>query len=411
MIVRIPADAVALSGSLTVPPVAAHLILLVHAGRNDSVAGRGDLLEIARLLESRGDATLTIGLLTPDEDAVDQRAGQFHLNVSFLANRVCLALAWIRCQPALRTLPLAIVATGMAVPGALASAAHHHEVRALVSLNGRADLADRNLECSDPPTLLLVWSDGPHLIDLNRQAAMHLSGLHRLDILHDSDGHTEAAEIASRIANWIDQHSAAGAGTSTAFVPRQEADVIALKNVLVATDFGEPGEAALRYGVELARRFDAVLHVLHVVEDLAARPTALPGALVDVGPLQNALEDSARASLATLLPEPDRSAVHALLRTAVSNSPAQAILEYARDARIDMIIVGTHGHHGLAHFFLGSVAGHVSRAADCPVLTVRAHERDFIQPDAVQLAGKGSAGNAVLPGESSPGGYVRLLLL
>ena len=63
--------------------------------------------------------------------------------------------------------------------------------------------------------------------------------------------------------------------------------MIALENVLVATDFGEPGEAALRYGVELARRFDAVLHVLHVVEDLAARPSALPGALVDVGPLQD----------------------------------------------------------------------------------------------------------------------------
>ena len=172
--------------------------------------------------------------------------------------------------------------------------------------------------------------------------------------------------------------------------------MIALKNVLVATDFGEPGEAALRHGVELARRFDAVLHVLHVVEDVVARPGALPGALVDVAPLQSALEDSARASLATLLPEPDRSAVHARLQIAVSNSPAHAILEYADHARIDMIIVGTHGRHGLARFFLGSVAEHVSRAAACPVLTVRAHERDFIQPDAAQLAGKISVGNAAL---------------
>jgi nucleotide-binding universal stress UspA family protein len=166
----------------------------------------------------------------------------------------------------------------------------------------------------------------------------------------------EAAEVASRITNWIDQHSESAHRVTSSGIPNgRRLAVIALKNVLVATDFGEPGEAALRHGVELARRFDAVLHVLHVVEDVVARPSALPGALVDVAPLQSALEDSARASLATLLPEPDRSAVHARLQIAVSNSPAHAILEYADHARIDMIIVGTHGRHGLARFFLGSV--------------------------------------------------------
>jgi universal stress protein A len=370
------------------------LILLVDAGGNDSTGVRSDLPEVARLLASRGYATLTVGLLTPDEDALDQRAGESHLDVPFLANRVCLSLAWIRCQPALRTLPVSIVATGMAVAGALVSAPHHHEVRALVSLNGRGDLAEGSLEHTKQPTLLLVWSHERHLTDLNRLAAIHLRAPHRLEILPDATRDTQAVEVVSRIANWIDQHSKAlDAGISSAFVQRQETDVIALKNVLVATDFGEPGEAALRYGVELARRFDAVLHVLHVVEELAARPSALPGVLVDSGPLQNALEDSAHASLATLLPEPDRSSVHARLKVAVSNSPAHAVLEYAREARIDMIIVGTHGRHGLAHLFLGSVAEHVSRAAECPVLTVRAHERDFILPDEDQLAGKGSVGN------------------
>jgi universal stress protein A len=164
--------------------------------------------------------------------------------------------------------------------------------------------------------------------------------------------------------------------------------VIALKNILVATDFSEPSDAALRYGAELARRFGAALHVVHVVDDLAAHPGSIPGMPANIGPLQTDLEESARANLATLLPEPDRSSLKARLHVTVSSTPAQAILSYARDEAIDLIIVGTHGRQGLAHFFLGSVAQHVSRAASCPVLTVRAHAREFIQPDALQIANR-----------------------
>ena len=72
------------------------------------------------------------------------------------------------------------------------------------------------------------------------------------------------------------------------------------------------------------------------------------------------------------------------LEIAVSAWPGQAILDYARDARINLLIVGTHGRKGLARLFMGSVAQQVARTAECPVLTVRAHERDFVYPDALQ---------------------------
>jgi len=169
----------------------------------------------------------------------------------------------------------------------------------------------------------------------------------------------------------------------------QEVGVIALKNILVATDFSEPAAAAFRYGSELARRFDASLHVLHVVDDLAGHTGPVPGMPTDVGVLQVNLEQDARANLETLLPEPDRTALDAHLEIAVSAWPGQAILGYARDAEIDLIIVGTHGRTGLARLFLGSVAQLVARSATCPVLTVRAHARDFIHPDALQKVERG----------------------
>jgi nucleotide-binding universal stress UspA family protein len=165
-----------------------------------------------------------------------------------------------------------------------------------------------------------------------------------------------------------------------------EALVIDLNNVLVATDFGEASDAALRYGSELARRFGAALHVLHVAGDLAAYPTPAAGLPLDVGPTQQALEDDARRTLDGLLAEPDRSALRAQLVVLTSARPAQTILGYARDEQIDLIIVGTHGRRGLGYFFLGSVAQQVSRLAQCPVLTVRAHEREFIRPDALQIS-------------------------
>jgi len=49
--------------------------------------------------------------------------------------------------------------------------------------------------------------------------------------------------------------------------------MIAINNILVATDFGEAADSALRYGRELAGRFGATLHVLNVVEDAFPRPS------------------------------------------------------------------------------------------------------------------------------------------
>ena len=57
---------------------------------------------------------------------------------------------------------------------------------------------------------------------------------------------------------------------------------------------------------------------------------------------------------------------------------SQAITEYAKNNAIDLIIVGTHGRGAIQRFLIGSVAERVMHTARCPVLTVRANERDFI---------------------------------
>jgi universal stress protein A len=54
-----------------------------------------------------------------------------------------------------------------------------------------------------------------------------------------------------------------------------------------------------------------------------------------------------------------------------SGTPFQRIVDTARDQKVDLIVMGTHGHTGLAHLFLGSVTEKVVRLAPCPVLVTR----------------------------------------
>jgi len=158
--------------------------------------------------------------------------------------------------------------------------------------------------------------------------------------------------------------------------------MIALKSILVATDFGEASGAALAYGRELARTFGATLHVLHVADDVYVR---LGGdAYMAVLPeLQRDLEVAAQKQLDELLIDNDPVPLPVKSAVLTSSATAAAIVQYARDLDIALIVVGTHGRGALAHLLMGSVAERVVRSASCPVLTVRHPEHDFVMPDAL----------------------------
>ena len=158
--------------------------------------------------------------------------------------------------------------------------------------------------------------------------------------------------------------------------------MIVLKNVLVPTDFSEPSAAALAYGRDLARAYDARLHVLFVEDDVNTR-YAMDSAPVFIPGLQDEIEKAAQTRIADLLTDEDRIQLHARAEVRTSMSPASAIVNYARDLAIDLIVMGTQGRGGMSHVLMGSVAERVVRTAPCPVLTLRHPEREFIAPDAL----------------------------
>jgi nucleotide-binding universal stress UspA family protein len=157
--------------------------------------------------------------------------------------------------------------------------------------------------------------------------------------------------------------------------------MITLKNILVATDFSEPSDAALAYGRALARTFKATLHVLHVVDNLSAVLYGAEAYAIAMPGFQRDVEDAARRQLDELLVDNDPQPLPTRRVLISSTSPAAAIVDYAGLEPIDLIVTGTHGRGGVAHLLMGSVAERVVRTAPCPVLTVRHPEHEFVVPD------------------------------
>ena len=144
--------------------------------------------------------------------------------------------------------------------------------------------------------------------------------------------------------------------------------------ILVPTDFGPASEIALSYGIELARTFDAALHVLHAVVDVVpvSPVTALYGP-EHTGVLVT-MDDDAQARLRQLIASHADAPPNTVKAVVRAINPANAVLEYAAEHGIDFIVMGTHGRSMVAHLLLGSVTETVVRSAACPVLTVRAAE-------------------------------------
>jgi nucleotide-binding universal stress UspA family protein len=158
--------------------------------------------------------------------------------------------------------------------------------------------------------------------------------------------------------------------------------MIRMKKVLVATDFSEPSEAALQYGCELARTFDAMLDVVHVADNVY---TVYGGEsyAVPLPDLQREIEEDVQRQVKALLSGEDKTALRATAVVVTAVGKAEAIVEYAQAHEIDVIVMGTHGRGALGHLFMGSVAERVVRMARCPVLTVHHPRPEFIVPDSL----------------------------
>ena len=156
---------------------------------------------------------------------------------------------------------------------------------------------------------------------------------------------------------------------------------VALKRILVPTDFSDSAAHALDYAIRLSRPYQAeilVVHVFHLQEYLALLSEK---AQVDRGTANEVLEAAKRRAL-EMLEEvlhrfgDEQTVMIPILLFGVAD---EEIVKYSAEREVDLIVMPTHARTGLAHIFLGSTTERVISHAACPVVVVKRDEENLTQ--------------------------------
>jgi predicted phosphoribosyltransferase/predicted alpha/beta-hydrolase family hydrolase len=160
----IPSDSVRLEGELVIPESSRGVVLFAHGSGSSRLSPRNQY--VAQTLQHAGVGTLLFDLLT-DEEAED-RENVF--DIDFLAHRLGDAMRWLRARNDLKACALGYFGASTGAAAALAAAARNRSIRAVVSRDGRPDLALRHLAEVEAATLLIVGGRDYGVIELNEKA-------------------------------------------------------------------------------------------------------------------------------------------------------------------------------------------------------------------------------------------------
>ncbi len=139
-----------------------------------------------------------------------------------------------------------------------------------------------------------------------------------------------------------------------------------IQHILLPHDFSETADRALAYALTLAEKLGSRVTVLHVYE---VPIYAFPEGPALTMPMTADLERASAAALDAVVARSRRPGVN-LEKQLRQGVAWREIDEAAKELKVDLVVMATHGRKGLARALLGSVAEKVVRTAPCPVLTV-----------------------------------------
>jgi putative phosphoribosyl transferase len=220
--VSIPVDGVTLQGDLAIPQQARGIVIFAHGSGSSRFSPRNRA--VARVLRASHFGTLLMDLLTPEEEALDERTRELRFDIGKLASRLVAATDWLSTVPEAHGLPAGYFGASTGAGAALVAAAERPAVvRAVVSRGGRPDLAGRALSHVLAPTLLIVGGLDEQVIELNQDAMTEMTAANAtIEIvpgathLFEEPGTLES--VARLATSWFEQHlapastRAAGAG-------------------------------------------------------------------------------------------------------------------------------------------------------------------------------------------------------
>jgi dienelactone hydrolase len=171
--VTIPAGDARLAGVLALPAGTGGVVAFAHGSGSSRLSPRNR--EVAAALNDAGMGTLLFDLLTEREGLIDERTRALRFDIPLLGERLTAAIDWLRGREDTRDRPIGLFGASTGAAGALVAAANRPDaVAAVVSRGGRPDLAGDALPRVRAPTLLIVGSRDPVVIDLNRDAGRRM---------------------------------------------------------------------------------------------------------------------------------------------------------------------------------------------------------------------------------------------
>ena len=142
------------------------------------------------------------------------------------------------------------------------------------------------------------------------------------------------------------------------------------KKVLFCTDFSENSDYAFEFAFGIAKRDEGFLYILHVIPHIPnqemLRGYVSEDTLSNIEKdLEQELEDNYKEHYTKKIEDAVRFEV-----VTKSGREDEEILKFAKDEKVDIIVVGTHGRTGIEHVFFGSVAEKVLRHSPFPVFVI-----------------------------------------
>jgi len=149
--------------------------------------------------------------------------------------------------------------------------------------------------------------------------------------------------------------------------------MLEIKRILFPIDFTENSSKILPYVLSVSEKYDAMIYLLHVVDDLSKWGGTSYIPHIPVNQYQEDALKGAEKALDRVCDEQLESCPNFQKRI-LSGDPIQKILKTIESEEIDLVIMGTHGRKGLEHVFFGSVAENVVKKSAVPVLTINPYK-------------------------------------
>jgi nucleotide-binding universal stress UspA family protein len=150
------------------------------------------------------------------------------------------------------------------------------------------------------------------------------------------------------------------------------AQMSSIRHILAPVDFSAASNSAVRYGLALARQCGAKITVLHVIPSSSALTHAFPDETFSIAKERYA---EAKALMTELIPVEHREVLQ-WENSILSGNVSEEILRQIQEAKIDFVVMGTHGRTAPARWIVGSVTEGILRKLTVPVLTVSLHVPD-----------------------------------